>query len=259
MRHRVITPLVILFALIAASCGDDPAPAAADRSVDESGPEWERDQTILRTVLIEEGLDAGLSRGQAACMIDTITGAEESAWTMEDLEGIDMSAQTSSNASGSLAEALGDALVDCGPALSPSLDEDIPGATTIPGTHTTEYDCVVNAYVDAWREAYIDRFDGGSIDEPTPIDVSDHTVAIVNGCEAAGAVILGASNAGNLDTFSLTTLAWECMVERLDADQFLPAFPFPDDAGDALDRLGNGVLGDAAYCEEYAAPGSANS
>ncbi len=259
MRCRVLTPIVIPLALFAASCGGESATSSADRAVAQEGPEWERDQAILRTILIEGGMDAGLNRSQSACTIDAVTGGSEAEWTMEDLEGIDLSAQTSSNASDDLASALADTLIDCGPVLNAFLDADIRGALTIPDTHTAEYDCVIAAYVGAWREAYTDRFDGGSITEPTAIEVADQAVSVVAGCEAGGAVVLGASNAGHLDTQALTTLAWECMDERLDVDQFMPAFPFPEEPGDALDRLGSSVLGDAAYCEEYATPGSANS
>lgn len=261
MRSRVLTSLVLLVALLASACGgSDPAPGA-DRAVGADGDDanWERDAAIQRTVLIEAAMDSGLTRAESACMIDAIvTDASEDGgggWTLDDLEDVDLSAETSSNVSDDLADALADALIDCGPALNPHLEADIPGALSIPGTHVAEYDCVVAAYIDAWRAAAINRYDGGRVDEPTEIDVSGRAVDIVAGCEAGGAVIIGASNEGNLDTHALTTLGWECLDNRLDPDQFMPAFPFPDEPGDALDRLGSSVLADATYCEEFSSPG----
>lgn len=255
MHSRALTALVTLLALLATACGgSDPAPAA-DRNVDatDGGVEdWERDLAIQRTIVIETALDDGLTRAEAACMVDTTLAAGD--WTLDDLDGIDLSAQTSSDASAALASDLADALIDCGPALDPHLAEDIPGALSIPGTHVAEYDCVVAAYVDAWRAEYRDRFDGGAIEEPTAIDVSDRGVDIVAGCDAGGAVILGASNDGHDDTFALNTLGWECLVDRLEPDQFMAAFPFPDEPGNALERLGDGILADAAYCEDFSEP-----
>ena len=255
MHSRVLTSLVILLALVGAACGgSDPAPAA-DRNVDASDgdlEDWERDLAIQRTVLIETAMDDGLTRTQSACMIDTTLAAGE--WTLDDLEGIDLSAATSSRAADDLAADLADSLIECGPALNPNLAEDIPGALSIPDTHVAEYDCVVAAYVDAWRAEFIDRYDGGSIDEPTEIDVSDRAVAIIAGCDAGGAVILGASNDGHDDTYALNTLGWECLVNRLEPDQFMAAFPFPEQPGNALERLGDGILADAAYCEEFSEP-----
>ncbi|MDW3219334.1 MAG: hypothetical protein R8F63_12050 [Acidimicrobiales bacterium] len=259
----MLTSLVLLVALFATACGgSDPAPGA-DRAVGSGADDadWERDAAIQRTVLIEAAMDSGLTRTESACIIDAVVaptsddGGDADGWTLDDLVDVDLSAQTSSNASDDLAAELADALIDCGPALNPHLDADIPGALSIPDTHLAEYDCVVASYIDAWRDAATNRFDGGRIDEPTPIDVSNRTVSIVAGCDAGGAVILGASNEGNLDTHALNTLGWTCLDNRLDPDQFMPAFPFPDEPGDALDRLGSSVLADATYCEEFSSPG----
>lgn len=260
MRSRALTSLVLSLAVLATACGGADSAPGADRAVGSGGDDaqWERDAAIQRTVLIETAMDDGLTRTEAACMIDTIvtdSGEDDGGWTLTDLENIDLSAETSSNVSGDLARALADALIDCGPPLNPHLDADIPGALSIPGTHVTEYDCVIAAYIDSWRHAATNRYEGGRVDEPTAIDVSGRTVDIVAGCDAGGAVILGASNEGNLDTHALTTLGWECLENRLDPDQFMPAFPFPDEPGDALDRLGSSVLADATYCEEFSSPG----
>lgn len=257
MRHRVLSALIVLLALVAASCGGGDSAPGADRSVNGEDADWERDQAIQRTILIEGGMEAGLKRSQASCLINTTLDSGD--WTLEDLDGIDLSALTSSNASRDLAATLAEALVDCGPKLDKALEVDIPGALAIPGTHVVEYDCVVAAYTDAWHDAYVDRFDGGSIDEPTEIDVSDRVVDIVAGCDAGGAVILGASNDGHLDTHALNTLGWECLVNRLEPDRFMPAFPFPEEPGDALDRLGSSVLADATYCEEFSSPGGVDN
>lgn len=254
MGSRVVSSLVIVLAVVAASCGaSDPGPAA-DRSVDRG---WEREQAIQRTVFVEGGMEAGLERSQAACVVDTTIAAGD--WTLDDLDGVDLSAQTSSGVGRDLAVALADALVDCSPDLSSALGTDIPGALSIPESHTAERACVVAAYEAARHDAYVERFDGGAVDEPTPIDVSDRTVDIVAGCDAGGAVILGASNDGHLDTHALNTLGWECLVGRLDPDRFMAAFPFPDEPGDTLDRLGSGILADVAYCEEFASPGGSRN
>ena len=253
MRTRVLT-LVILLAVVAASCGGNDPDPAADRSV---GEDWEREQAIHRTVLVEGGMEAGLGRSQAACVVDTALDTGE--YTLDDLDDVDLSAQTSSGVSRDLAAVLAEALIDCGPELDSHLAADIPGAPSIPATHTTERDCVAAAYVDAWHDAYLDRFDGRAVDEPTPIDVSDRVVSIVAGCDAGGAVLIGASNAGHLDTHALNTLGWECLDNRLEPDRFMPAFPFPDEPGDALDRLGSSVLADAEYCEEFSSPGGVDN
>ena len=149
--------------------------------------------------------------------------------------------------------ALADALIECGPSLRDHLAADIPGALAIPGTHAVEAECVTNAYVDAWRDVYTDRFGDRSWptrNRPLP-DVQDRIVGIVAGCDAGGAVVLGASNDGNLDTFALSTLEWECLEARISPAEFMPAFPFPEEPGDALGRMGSGVLPDVTFCEAW--------
>lgn len=244
--------LISLFSLVAAACGSgDSAPAAADRAVGEADPDWDAEQAILRTVLIEGALEDGLGRTASGCMIDTTLAAGD--FELADLEGVDFTAHTGSGADRDLANALADALIECGPSLRDRLDEDIPGALAIPGTHSVEAGCVTNAYVDAWRDAYLDRFRGRVVadEEPTTPDVDDRVVGIVAGCDAGGAVILGASNDGNLDTFALSTLEWECLEARISAAEFMPAFPFPDEPDDALARMGSGVRSDVAFCEAW--------
>ncbi|MEQ8841208.1 MAG: hypothetical protein RIB98_09515 [Acidimicrobiales bacterium] len=252
MRSRGLILALLVLALFGTACGGaDPAPPAADRAVGENDPNWDVEQAILRTVLIEANMQDGLSRDAAGCMVDAVTA--EDAFTLAELEGVDMTARVGSGVSSDLAAALADALVDCGPSLRDHLETDIPGALAIPGTHSVEADCVTNAYVEAWREAYAARFQSrvDTDEEPVAPDVSDRVVGIIAGCDAGGAVILGASNDGDLDTFALSTLEWECLDSRITPDEFLPAFPFPDEPGDALDRMGGGVLADVAFCEAW--------
>jgi hypothetical protein len=252
MRSRGLILSFTLLALVAGSCsGSEPDQAAADRSVGETDPEWDAEHAILRTVLIEGGLEAGLGRTASGCMIDTTLAAGD--FTLEDLDGVDFTAHTGSGAGRDLSAALADALIECGPSLREKLDADIPGALTIPATFAVEAECVTNAYVDAWRDVYTDRFRDRVItdEEPVAPDVKDRIVGIVAGCDAGGAVVLGASNDGNLDTFALSTLEWECLEARITPDEFTAAFPFPEEPGDALDRMGSGVLSDVTFCEAW--------
>ena len=85
--------------------------------------------------------------------------------------------------------------------------------------------------------------------------MSDRVVGIIAGCDAGGAVVLGASNDGNIDTFALSTLEWECLDSRITPDEFMAAFPFPEEPGDALDRMGSGVLPDVVFCEAWVSGG----
>lgn len=251
-RKTLLSFALLLVALLATSCfGSDPEPPAIDRSVDDGADERDRDLAIQRTVLVETAMDNGLGRTAAGCTIDTTLEAGDVA--LDDLDGVDLSARTHSGVDDDLAALLADALVDCGPSLRDRLAVDIPGALHIPATHAAESECVTNAYVDAWRDAYTDRFTGRPVDdeEPSDPDVSEHVVGIVAGCRAGGAVVIGASNAGNLDTFALNTLEWECLDARIDPDDFMPAFPFPEEPGDALDRMGDAVLPDVAYCTAW--------
>lgn len=258
MRSRGSLPsfafsfVLLAVALLASSCfGSDPEPPAIDRSVDDGADERDRDLAIQRTVLVETAMDNGLGRAAAGCTIDATLEGDDV--TLDDLEGVDLSARTRSGVDDELAARLADALVDCGPSLRDRLSADLPGALHIPATHAAESECVTNAYVDAWREAYAERFGARPVEgeEPADPDVSDHVVGIVAGCRAGGAVVIGASNAGNLDTFALSTLEWECLDARIDPDDFLPAFPFPDESGDALDRMGSSVLADVSYCTAW--------
>ncbi|MEZ5165871.1 MAG: hypothetical protein R2695_05025 [Acidimicrobiales bacterium] len=136
---------------------------------------------------------------------------------------------TNSGVAKELATTLADALVSCGPSVSAYLSDDIPGALSIPDSHAVARDCLGNAYAKAWREAYVSRFRAATVagQEPELPDVASGIVDLIDGCDAAGAVILGASNAGNLDTFALSTLEWTCLDARLDPGDFLAAFPFP--------------------------------
>ncbi len=258
---RLRSPIVLIFvlAIVAAACGSAvPDQPAADRSVDERSPEWDADQAIQRTLIIEDALEDGLDRSQAACVIDTTLDAGE--LTLDDLAGIDLSARTSSDASPAVASALADSLVECGPSLRSALDTDIPGSSSIPAEFAAENDCLTNRYVDAWRTAYADRFRGATVvTEPTEgsfPEIIAATTGMIAACDAGGAVILGASNEGNLDTHALNTLEWTCLVSRLDVDSFMPAFPFPDEPGDTLARLGASVRPDVAFCETWAATGT---
>lgn len=254
MRHRVLTMIIGFVAAVAVGCSSStPAQPAADRAVG-SDQEWSTEQTILRTVLIEDALEAELTRKQAACTIDKTLAT--SGIELARLEGVDLSARTPSGVSSELASALADALIECGPALAQYLGVDIPGALDIPDTHAVQRDCLTNAYAEGWRTAYQRRFRGTPNDaDPALPDISDSTKGMIAGCEAAGAVLLGASNSGHLDTFALSTLEWACLDVRLSPDAFIDAFPFPDEPGDALDRLGNDILADVAYCESFVAGG----
>jgi hypothetical protein len=246
MRRR-FTPLMLLIVttLLAASCGGSSGEApAAGRTVGDEASEWDVEQAIARTELIEAALDNGLSRSQASCMIDTATANGDVG--LDTLEGLDLSATTGSRVGGTRADLLADALVECGPDVVARLHAEVPGSASIPASHAVEADCLTNAWVDAVRGAYADRFAGRGGD-PEAIDV----VAIIDGCDAAGALVLGASNAGELDLFALTTLEWECLVARLGADDFLEVFPTPEEPGDALERMGSRVAPDVAYCKEF--------
>ena len=259
MRSRGLSPLLLLLAVVslsAGACSDaEPAQEAADRAVGAEDPGWDAEQAILRTVLIEGALEDGFGRTAAGCMIDTTLAAGD--FTLADLEGVDLSASTGSGLDRDLSIALADALIECGPSLRDRLAEDIPGALAIPGTHAMQAECVTNAYVDAWHDAYADRFSDRFVadEESVALDVSDRVVDIVAGCDAGGAVVLGASNDGNLDTFALSTLEWECLESRVAPDDFMAAFPFPEEPGDALDRMGGGVLDDVAFCEAWVSGG----
>lgn len=258
MRSRGLLPSILLLAvsLPAAACSDaGPAEVAADRAVGAEDPGWDAEQAIQRTVLIEGALEDGLGRSAASCTIDTALAAGD--FTLDDLEGVDLSASTGSGVDRELSLALADALVECGPSLRDRLAEDIPGALAIPGTHAVEAECVTNAYVDAWHDAYAARFSDRVVadEEPTELDVSDRVVGIIAGCDAGGAVVLGASNDGNIDTFALSTLEWECLDSRITPDEFMAAFPFPKEPGDALDRMGSGVLPEVAFCEAWVSGG----
>lgn len=260
MRSRGL-PLAVLLAallaLLAGSCSSaDPGGPAADRAVGDEDPaaddpDWDAEQAILRTVLIESAMEDGLGRTAAGCMIDTTLAAGDH--VLEDLEGVDLTAQTGSGVDRDLAVALADALIECGPSLRTHLGTDIPGALAVPGTHSVEAECVANSYVDAWHDAYTDRFGDRVVadEEPVAPDVKDRVVGIIAGCDAGGAIVLGASNDGHLDTFALSTLEWECLEARITPAEFMPAFPFPEEPGDALARMGSGVLADVAFCEAW--------
>lgn len=248
--------LLAVVSLLAGACsGAEPARVAADRAVGAEDPGWDAEQAIRRTVLIEDALDDGFDRTAAVCLIDTTLAAGD--FTLADLEGVDFSASTGSGVGRDMSIALADALIECGSNLRDRLAEDIPGAIAIPGTHAVEAECVTNAYVDAWHDTYAARFSDRVVADEEPIepDVSDRVVGIVADCEAGGAVVLGASNDGNVDTFALSTLEWECLDSRITPDEFMPAFPFPDEPGDALGRMGSGVLPDVEFCEAWVSGG----
>jgi hypothetical protein len=258
MRHRSLILIVTVLAIVAAACGSAvPDQPAADRTVGEESPEWDVDQAIRRTLIVEAALEDGLSRPQAACVIDTTIGSGD--FTLADLEDVDLTANTSSDASPALAAVLADSLIDCGPSLRAYLNTDIPGSSSIPADRAVENDCLTNSYIEAWREAYADRFSGATVvaeaTEGRFPEIIAATTDMIAACEAGGAVILGASNEGNLETFALTTLEWTCLDSRIGADAFMPAFPFPDEPGDALVRLGESVRADIAFCESWAAAG----
>lgn len=252
MRSRGLILSLLLAALFAGSCSlSESGVPAADRAVGDNDADWDAEQAILRTVVVEAALEDGLDRTAAGCVVDSALAAGD--FTLADLDDIDLSARTGSGVGDDLADVLADALIACGPSLRDHLAEDIPGALAIPGTHSVEAECVTNAYVDAWREAYARRFGDRVIADEDPVapEVVDRVVGIIAGCDAGGAVILGASNDGNLDTFALSTLEWECLEARITPAEFMPAFPFPDEPGDALARMGSSVDADVAFCEAW--------
>jgi len=262
MRHRRLIIIVSVLGILAASCASAvPDQPAADRTVEEDSPEWDVDQAIQRTLIVEAALEDGLDQSQATCMIDTTLEAGE--FTLADLAGIDLTSNTSSDASTDLAATLADSLIACGPSLKAYLDADIPGSSSIPASRAVEGDCLTDSYVEAWREAYTDRFSGVTVvNEPQEgriPEIAGATTAMIAACDAGGAVILGASNEGNLETSALTTLEWTCLDSRLDADAFMSAFPFPEEPGDALTRLGNSVQADVAFCESLVASDENNT
>lgn len=255
MRSRgLILPFVFLagFTLVASSCSSVlSGEPAVGRSVDDEGTVWDVEEAILRTETIEAGLDNGLTRGQAACMIDTMMA--DNGYTLAELEGIDFTTETGNAVLGDKADHLTDALVTCGPSLRDRLVVDIPGTFSAPVSYVTESECVINSYVEAWRTEYADAF---SVSKPADADlviptVDDKITSIIAGCEAGPALVLGASHEGHFETRALSTLEWECLVTELTADQFLPAFPFPDEPGDALARMGSDVAHDADFCREW--------
>lgn len=256
MRTRGVTITLVLLALLASSCGGSSSPEpAADRSVADSGPEWDASQAILRTQVIEAALDDGLTRTQASCVIDNALGAD---FVLDELVDIDLSATTTSFASAELADVLADAYIDCGPSIRAYMNVDIPGSSSIPATHAEAEECLTQAYEDTWRTSYAARYRDNIIAPETNSDgrfteVADAVVGIIAGCEAGGAVVLGASNEGHLETSSLSTLEWTCLEARISPDAFMSAFPFPSEPGDALDRMGNSVKSDVAYCEAWVA------
>lgn len=253
MRIRGVTITLVLLALVASACGGSSSPeTSADRTVADSGPEWDAGQAILRTEVIEAALDTGLERAQASCVIDTALGAD---FVLDDLVGIDLSADTSSTAGADLAEVLADAYIDCGPSVRAYMNADIAGSSSIPATHAEAEECLTQAYTDTWRAAYADRYRGATVvtdpgNDRIP-EVANAVVGLIAGCEAGGAVILGASNEGNLETSALSTLEWTCLEARTSPDAFMSAFPFPEEPGDALERMGNSVKADVAYCEAW--------
>lgn len=258
MRPRGQTPVLAIaflaISVLASGCGSSSAePPAADRTVTEESPDWDVEQAILRTRIIESALESGLDRDQAGCVIDSTLGAGDH--DLADLEGIDLTATTSSQAGVDLAGALADSLLACGPSPQAYLNTDVPGSSSIPDSHAVQRDCLTNAYVDAWRDAYADRFSGATnVSEPTEKripEIADAIVGIIDGCDAGGAVILGASNEGHLETHALSTLEWACLDARLEPAAFMPAFPFPEEPGDALDRMGDDATPDVAYCRAW--------
>ena len=96
MRSRGLILSFVILALVAGSCsGSEPDEAAADRAVGDDNPDvdpnWDAEQAILRTVLIESGMEDGLGRTASSCMIDTTLAAGD--FALEDLEGVDLTAQ----------------------------------------------------------------------------------------------------------------------------------------------------------------------
>lgn len=237
MRSRgLILPFVFLagFTLVASSCSSAlPDKPAMDRSVGDEGAVWNVEEAILRTETMEAGLDNG--------------------YTLAELEGIDFTTETGNAVVGDKADHLSNALVTCGPSLRARLVVDIPGTFSVPVGYATESECVVNSYVEAWRTEYADAF---GVSKPADADlviptVDDKITSIIAGCEAGPALILGASHEGHFETRALSTLEWECLVTELTAGQFLLAFPFPDEPGDTLGRMGSDVAHDADFCREW--------
>lgn len=257
-RTSVLAVVSLSIAVFASGCGSSAAeppsvvPPAADRSDDERA-DWDVEQTILRTGIIESALESGLDRDQAGCVIDSTLGAGD--FDLADLEEIDVTASVSSDADTDLASALADSLLTCGPSPQAYLNTDVPGSSSIPDSHSVQRDCLTNAYLEAWRDAYADRFSGATnvpeADDARIPEIADALSGIIDGCDAGGAVILGASNEGHLETGALTTLEWECLEARVDPDAFMPAFPFPDEPGDALERMGDDVNRDVSYCRTW--------
>lgn len=232
---------LIAVALIATACGGDgfgiPGEPGADRSVDES---WDAETAALRTQVVEKSLDDGLTRSQAGCMLDTTAGDID----LERLLDFDLSARTGSEATASEAEILAAALTTCGPAPMSMLTASVPGALAVPPSHAAPGECFVNAYLDALTDSYIDRFEGRTRAGPHEPDLG----AALRACDAAGALVLGASHAGHPEVSALTTLEWSCLVNRLPASDFESLFPFPDEPGDAVERLAPSTDDDVAYC-----------
>lgn len=247
MRQRLIfgvAGLVVLlgFAVVSLGGGDDPAPEGADRAVE---PDWDAQSAILRSQIIEEALDDGMSRTMASCMIAAIEGTI----ALDRIADFDLGARTGSGASAAEADLLADALLGCGPSVGSLLGEAAPGSGSIPNSHATEAECLREEYGAGVRAAYTARFRSSNERGAHDVDV----LGPIRKCDAAGAMILGASDEGLFEASSLSTLEWKCMVERLPASAFERAFPFPDEPGDALARLGSAVEGDVAFCEAWVA------
>ncbi|MFT5200698.1 MAG: hypothetical protein ACI9C1_000062 [Candidatus Aldehydirespiratoraceae bacterium] len=255
MRSRgLILPFVLLasFALVVSSCSSVlPDKPTVGRSVGDEGPVWDVEEAILRTETIEASLDNGLTRGQAVCMIDAMM--TYNGYTLAELDGIDFTTETGNAVLGDKAVHLADALVTCGPPPRERLAVQIPGTFSAPLSHATESECVINSYVEAWRTEYVDAFGVSKSADADPVipNVDDKIASIITGCEAGPALILGASHEGHFETRALATLEWECLAAELTADQFLPAFPFPEEPGDALARMGRDVAHDADFCREW--------
>jgi hypothetical protein len=237
---------LIAVCVVAAGCGagfdlsvNEPA---ADRSVDES---WDASTAALRSRVVDKALDDGLTRAQAGCLIDRI-GTDID---LEDLLDFDLSARTGSEANSAEAELLAGALAECGPSPAEMLATTVPGVLDVPPSHAAPGECFVNAYVDALVDSYADRFAGRTRRGPHEPDLQ----TALRACDAAGALVLGASHAGHPEVSSLGTLEWDCLVSRLPASAFEPLFPFPDEPGDAVRRLESSADDDVAYCEALVA------
>lgn len=233
---------LLVLALAATACGGggsgDADGPSAGRSVDDS---WDAETAALRSRVVEKALDDGLSRSGASCMLDTT--ADEIG--LERLLDFDLSARTGSDATSSEAEALAAALTACGSSPTSMLEADVPGALDVPPSHAAPAECLVNAYFDALRDSYVDRFAGRTRSGPHEPDLT----AALRACDAAGALVLGASHAGHPEVSGLTTLEWGCLVDRLPTSAFEAVFPFPDESGGAVDRLPASAADEVAYCE----------